>query len=343
MTEKSQDRPKRQNRQAEESPDRPGRQTRPAAESQDKPRRQNRQFVVELEETGGNRGLMYALGTIGGLALGALVLRGLGLQEAVEREAPEQEQEPPQRQRTQPRAEFRAVGVRRAPRDQHALMALEDAVLDAFLNDARLRDCGIDVGAISRGIVELSGSVWTREEAQRAMSVAHGVEGVDTVVNRMEIEAERERLHPRDDFDDEGLKMSGAEWTGNQSGMGRRRQGSDTDPARPDDSQFQREEALEQADRAQFADEGHYGWPRVGERDEVQEANRTNFSEDELDNQSPFGKHAIPQGDPTEGPPQAMNSESRVGEGLKPGTELALEAADLPVKPHQHPTTERPE
>jgi hypothetical protein len=233
--------------------------------------------------------------------------------------------------------------VRRAPRDQHALMALEDAVLDAFLGDEMLRDCGIDVGAISRGIVELSGSVWTREEAQRAMSVAHGVEGVETVVNRMEIEAERGRLHPRDDFDAEGLKMSGAEWTGHQSGMGRRRQGSDTDPARPDDSQFQREEALEQADRAQFADEGHYGQPRVGERDEVQEANRTNFREDELDNQSPYGKHAVPQGDQDNGPPQAMNSESRVGEGLKPGTELALEAADLPVKPHQAPTTERPE
>lgn len=324
MTEKSQDRPKRRNRQAEES--------------QDRPKRQNRQYVVELEETGGNRGLMYALGTIGGLAIGALVLRGLGLQQAVEREAPA-----PPRQRTQPRAEFRPVGVRRAPRDEQALMALEDAVLDAFLEDEILRECGIDVGAISRGIVELSGSVWTREEAQRAMSVAHAVEGVETVVNRMEIEAERGRLHPRDDFDDEGLKMSGAEWTGNQSGMGRRRQGSDTDPARPDDSQFQREEALEQADRAQFADEGHYGWPRVGERDEVQEANRTNFREDELDNQSPFGKHAVPQGDPTDGPPQALNSESRVGEGLKPGTELALEASDVPVKPHGHPTTERPE
>ncbi|HEV3051022.1 MAG TPA: hypothetical protein VGX50_11980, partial [Longimicrobium sp.] len=129
----------------------------------------------------------------------------------------------------------------------------------------------------------------------------------------------------------------------NQVGMGRRRQGSDTDPDRPDDSRLQKEEAIEQADRAQFADEGHYGWPRVGERDEVQEANRTNYSEDELDNQSPYGKHAVPQGNQDDGPPQALNSQSRVGEGLKPGTELALEAADVPVKPHQHPTTERPE
>jgi hypothetical protein len=309
--------------------------------SQDRPKRQNRQYVVELEETGGRRGLAYTLGALGGIVIGALVLRGLGLQEAVEREAPAPPQPP--RPRTPPPAESGPARLRRAPRDQDALTALEDAVLDAFLGDDALRECGIDVGAISRGIVELSGSVWTRDEAQRAMSVAHGVAGVETVVNRMEIEDERERLHPRDDSDDEGFEMSGAEWTGNQSGMGRRRQGSDTDPARPDDSQFQREEALEQADRAQFADEGHYGWPRVGERDEVQEANRTNFSEDELDNQSPYGKHAVPQGDPTDGPPQAMNSQSRVGEGLKPGTELALEAADVPVKPHQHPSTERPE
>lgn len=339
-----QERPKRQNRQAESEQQRPKRQSRQTAAEQEKPKRQNRQFVVELEEEGGGRGLMYTLGAIGGLAIGALVLRGLGLKPAVEAEQHHETELPPEPRR-QP-AQFRPVGVRRAPRDQEALMALEDAVLDAFLQDEWLSECGIDVGAISRGIVELSGSVWTREEAQRAMSVAHAVDGVETVVNRMEIEDERARLHPRedsDDSDDEGFEMSGAEWTGNQSGMGRRRQGSDTEPGRPDDSQFQREEAIEQADRAQMADEGHYGWPNVGERDEVQEANRTNFSEDELDNQSPYGKHAVPQGNATDGPPQAMNSQSRVGEGLKPGTELALEAADLPVKPHQSPTTERPE
>lgn len=269
MTEKSQDSPKRQNR--------------PAAKSQDGPKRQNRQFVVELEDTGGNRGLMYALGTIGGLAIGALVLRGLGLQQAVEREAPAPE--PPPRQRTQPAAEFRAEGVQRAPRDQPALMALEDAVLDAFLGDALLRDCGIDVGAISRGIVELSGSVWTRDEAHRAVSVARGVEGVETVVNRMEVEDERERLHPRDDFD-EGMEMSG-EWTGHQSGMGSRRQGEQTDPDRPDDSHVMREDSLEQADRSQFADEGLHSRPRLSDPHDGPAPNPTNFREDELDNQSP--------------------------------------------------------
>lgn len=324
MTEKSQDRPKRQNRD----------------ESPDKPKRQNRQYVVELEETGGGRGLMYALGTLGGLAIGALVLRGLGLREGVRAEG-HAETEPPPEPRRQPPAQFRPVGVRRAPRDQEALSALEDAVLDAFLDDERLRECGIDVGAISRGIVELSGSVWTRDQAHRAVLVAQGVEGVETVVNRMEIEDERERLHPRDDSD-EGIEMSG-EWTGHQSGMGSRRQGDQTDPDRRDDSHVMREDSLEQADRSQFADEGLHSQPRVSDPHDGPAPNPTNFREDELDNQSPYGKHAVPQGSPDDGPPQAMNATSRVGEGLKPGTELALEAADVPVKPHGHSTTERPE
>ena len=38
--------------------------------------------------------------------------------------------------------------------------------------------------------MELSGSVWTREQAQRAVAVAQGVHGVETVVNRMDVEDE---------------------------------------------------------------------------------------------------------------------------------------------------------
>lgn len=298
-----------------------------------KKKRQNREYVVELEEPSKHR-LAYTLGALGGLALAAWLTRGggRGIAGSMGREAAA---------RTTGGApvQERPGRLRRDPRDQDELLLLEDAVLDAFFEDEVLFERGIDVGAISRGIIELSGSVFTRGEAAHAVAVAQGVDGVATVVNRMEIEDERERLHPRFDTDDRGFEMS-AEWTGNQSGMGRRRQGSDTEPDRPDDSQFQREEAIEQADRAQFADEGHYGWPRVGERDEVQEANRTNFSEDELDNQSPYGKHAVPQGNQDDGPPQTLNSQSRVGEGLKPGVELNLEAADLPVKPHQHPSTD---
>lgn len=297
-------------------------------------KRQNRQYVVELEEPSNHR-LAYTLGALGGLALAAWLTRGTGrgIEGLLEREAPA---------RARPDAggvpvQERPGRLRRDARDQDELLTLEDAVLDAFLEDELLFERGIDVGAISRGIVELSGSVFTRGEAAHAVAVAQTVNGVATVVNRMEIEDERERLHPRFDTDDEGFEMSG-EWTGHQSGMGSRRQGEETDPARRDDSHHQREVAMEQADRAQFEDEGVHSQPRVGDPHGGEVPNPTNFREDELDNQSPYGKHAVPQGNQDDGPPQSMNSQSRVGEGLKPGVELNLEAADLPLKPHQHPS-----
>jgi hypothetical protein len=286
---------------------------------------QNRKYVVELEEPGNaGRNLLYALGALGGLALAAFLTGRTGGRPAPRRTEGEEQQEG---------TTSYPARLRRDQADQDTLAVLEDTVLDAFLDDEVLSARGIDVGAVSHGIVELSGSVWTRDEARHAVAVAQAVPGVGTVINRMEIEDERERLHPRadygDDFDEDD-EMS-TEWTGNRSGMGSRRQGRETDPARSDDSHSHREFAIEKADRDQMDDEGYGGWPRVSERPEVQEANRTNFSEDELDNQSPFGKHAVPVVEQ----PQAMNSQSRVGEGMKPGTELRLEQSDVPMKPHQ--------
>jgi hypothetical protein len=303
--------------------------TRDENQDKPKPKRQNRQYVVELEEPANHR-LAYTLGALGGMALGAFLLRGFGpeAREALTRV---------RRERPDASEPSRPGRLQRPPEVQDDLLLLEDAVLDAFLDDEVLSERGIDVGAISEGIVELSGSVYTRGEAAHAVAVAQGVEGVVTVVNRMEIEAERARLHPRDDDSDEGFEMSG-EWTGHQSGMGSRRQGEDTDPSRRDDSHHQREVAMEQADRAQFEDEGVHSQPRVGDPHGDEVPNPTNFREDELDNQSPYGKHAVPQGSQEDGPPQAFNSQSRVGEGLKPGVELSLEAADLPLKPHQDPS-----
>lgn len=269
-----------------------------------------REYVVELEEAGRHR-LAYTLGTLGGVALGALMLRGL--KELVGREAA-----------PVARARFRPGRLRRPPEVQDALLRLEDAVLDAFADDGVLANRGIDVGAISEGIVELSGSVVTRAEAAHAMAVAQGVAGVSTVVNRMEAEDERRRAFSGVDAG----TGSGGEWTGHQSGMGTRRQGHETDPDRTDDSHLQREIALDDADRAQFADEGYYD--RMGPSRDGGAPRPGRFREDELDNQSPFGRNASPA------QPQALNSQARVGQGLQPGVELNLEAADLPVKPHQH-------
>ncbi len=215
--------------------------------------------------------------------------------------------------------------LRREPTERSALTQLEDAVLDAFLADGVLSERGIDVGAISQGIVELSGSVWTEEEADLAVSMARSVAGVDTVVNRLDVEESPSMR---------GAVDGGGAWEGRKVGMGRRRQGVETDPARNDDSQHSLERAMARADRKQYVDEGWAARPRQGARGEGEDAiNRTNYDEDELDNQSPYGKHAVPVPEQ----PQAMNSDSRVGEGTEPGTELRLEAADLPVKPHGKP------
>jgi hypothetical protein len=115
--------------------------------------------------------------------------------------------------------------------------------------------------------------------------------------------------------------------------MGRRRQGRETDPDQTDDSQHRSERALEGADRDQWSNEefAHTSSKETERPGETREPWRANFDEDELDNQDPHGKHA----DLTlDAPPQALNPDVRVGTGLKPGEELALEKADVPVKPH---------
>jgi len=140
--------------------------------------------------------------------------------------------------------------LRRAGGEQAILVALEDAVIDACLADELLRNRGIDIGAISPGIIELSGAVATEEEADRAVAVARQVEGVTTVVNRIEVEAElaqREEIRRRREDGDPAFAES--HWGGRNIGMGRMRQGADTEPDRRDDSQKLRDRALGDADR----------------------------------------------------------------------------------------------
>lgn len=184
---------------------------------------------------------------------------------------------------------LRPARLRREAGEQAELTRLEDAVLERFLTDPTLSERRIDVGAISRGIVELSGSVRTADEAEHAVAEASAVPGVDTVVNRMEVEDGVRRGRGR--FTEEEGRMS-QEWTGRTVGTGSRRQGRDTDPDRRDDSRHQTARALEAADLRQFEDEGIPARPKLGARPEV--AGRgTDIPEDQLDNQSPYGQHAV--------------------------------------------------
>jgi hypothetical protein len=191
------------------------------------------------------------------------------------------------------------------------------------------------VGAISRGIIELSGSVYTEEEADMAVRVASSVQGVRTVVNRLEVEEEREFLdETRRRLADGDPALNEKRWEGRRVGMGRMRQGPQTEPDRPDDSQHRIERALAEADRDQWVEEfdGHEN-VRVDSRPEADRpGQKPNFAPDDLDNQDPHRRHHAAE--TLDEQPQELRSDSRVGEGTKPGTELRLEDADLPLKPH---------
>lgn len=257
--------------------------------------------------------LTLAVGAIGGLAIGLLLSRrggservgrlGSGLKERAQTVA----------------RRLRPARMQRLSGEQSVLTRLEDSVLDAFLKDEVLSQRPIDVGAISLGIIELSGSVFSDADADRAVHLANSIPGVRTVVNRLDLDGEHGRYRPRGFAEDQALNHE----IGRVGGMGSRRQGLETEPDRPDDSQYREERSLGRADRDQWIDEGYAAKsPRVSERDEVQDAWRTGYDEDELDNQDPHGKHAARTLDKQ---PREYNSSARVGEGLKPGVEMSLD------------------
>ncbi|HEV7591239.1 MAG TPA: BON domain-containing protein, partial [Longimicrobium sp.] len=161
----------------------------------------------------GGNALLFALGAAGGIALGLLLARAVPVE-------PVRQAGARLRERARGVSDRFASGrPRRAVDEADPLAALEDAVLDAFLRDPVLSERGIDVGCIGEGVIELSGSVWSAEEGERAVKLARAVDGVETVVNRMDVErAGNERWEGH---------MAG-EWTGRQVGMGQRRQGEQT-------------------------------------------------------------------------------------------------------------------
>lgn len=104
---------------------------------------------------------------------------------------------------------------------------IEERVLEAFNNDPILAERAIDIGAMGAGIIELSGWVDSDDEAEHAMTVARGVPGVETVVNRLMIDDEEEQLGENVRRRQEGdPALSEARWEGQQVGTGRRRQGT---------------------------------------------------------------------------------------------------------------------
>ena len=110
---------------------------------------------------------------------------------------------------------------------------LEDRVLEAFRNDPILSERAIDIGSISDGVIELAGWVENEDESRHAVTIARGVPGVDTVVNRIALGDEEERFEDTARRFREGdPALNEARWEGQGVGTGRRRQGTSDEPDR---------------------------------------------------------------------------------------------------------------
>src|SRR3954470_8677770 len=131
---------------------------------------------------------------------------------------------------------------------------LEERVLEAFRNDPTLSERAVDIGAVEDGIIELTGSVNSDEEARQAVVVARGVPGVETVVNRLVIGTEEQLF---DDaahrYEDGDPAFTERHWEGQQVGTGRRRQGNSTEIDRLSDPRNVLEDRSLKEDRAFMA------------------------------------------------------------------------------------------
>lgn len=212
-------------------------------------------------------------------------------------------------------ARRRAVGA--------AGMRIEERVREALVSDEQLSRREIEVGALADGIVELSGWVRDETESERAVAVAQRVPGVRTVLNRLDVEILEDHLAAtrRRHTEGEG-SLQERHWYGVGVGMGRRRQGRETDPDRPDDRAYRVsralgadravEEASEELDKLAPSLEGHTVVPAAPtDRGTVDDASHRRL------------------GNVDAAPPQDVDAASGIHENVKTGTKLTLEKAGL--------------
>lgn len=156
---------------------------------------------------------------------------------------------------------------------------LEERVLEAFRNDPTLSERAIDIGAIGRGIIELTGWVHADEESQHAVTLTRGVPGVDTVVNRLVVREEEDRLDNSARRYEEGDAETSPRWEGQGVGTGRPRQGTSGDPGRHSDPKPVLEERWQGKDKAiRAAAEETDGIAERRQRAELPEGDRTGGS-----------------------------------------------------------------
>jgi hypothetical protein len=177
---------------------------------------------------------------------------------------------------------------------------LEERVLEAFRNDPILSERAIDIGGIGEETIELAGWVTTEEEAEHAVVLARGVPGVTTVLNRIAIGDEEERIqdHTRR-FSAGDDALTEARWEGRTVGTGRRRQGTSDEPDRHADPRVELKERWTSADieLAEAADETSGIAERRQREKKVVKGDRTGGS--------PIAPTGVPKGDHVANPNDA--------------------------------------
>jgi len=120
--------------------------------------------------------------------------------------------------------------------DDDQVPLLEERVLEAFNNDPILAERAIDIGSMGNGIIELAGWVDSDDEAEHAMTIARGVPGVDTVLNRLLVDDEEQQIGDNvRRFKEGDPSLTESHWEGQQVGTGKRRLGTSEEPDRHSD------------------------------------------------------------------------------------------------------------
>ncbi|AHG90533.1 transport-associated protein [Gemmatirosa kalamazoonensis] len=271
-------------------------------------------------EDSSNVGLFVAVGALAGIAAGVLLAQRYGglsaLSEKVSRGVRDRIGERfgerfadrfgDGERREREAAGFRDRGIEGQDYDDEPLddeyadegEELEERVLEAFRNDPILSERAIDIGAIGRGIIELTGWVHAEDETQHAVTVTRGVPGVDTVVNRLVVRDEEERMDDSARRYESGEAETSPRWEGQGVGTGRPRQGTSADPGRHSDPRAVLEDRWQGKDKAiRAAAEDIDGLAERRDRAESTPGDRTGGA--------PVAPSGVPKGDHVADPASA--------------------------------------
>ena len=185
--------------------------------------------------------------------------------------------------------------------------SLEEHVLEAFRNDPILSERAIDIGSLNDGVIELAGWVEDDGESEHAVTIARGVPGVTTVVNRIAIGDEERRFEEAARRVREGdASLTEARWEGQGVGTGRRRQGTSDDPDRHANPRVELE------DRWQRVDEGvrNAADDSTGAADRHSRAKRS--VRGDRTGGSPIAPTGVPKGDHVAHPLEADRQAPRI-------------------------------